>query len=100
MTKKKIKAFSVIVIALLIILAIVAIVTGLLYLLFPLIILIATIIVGWLIKSFIEWLIVNLDYKKIKENTISGTKKVVNKIKIDEGINIVKNSIDELRGKK
>lgn len=74
--------------------------TGLLIFVFPLLILLGTIIVGWGIKSGIEWLVKNIDYKKIAEKTKEHSKKVAEKIKIEEGKKMIIDSIDELRNKK
>jgi ABC-type transport system involved in cytochrome bd biosynthesis fused ATPase/permease subunit len=100
MTKKKLKAIMVLTIAAIILLA-ALVSTGLIIVLaFPLLILLATILVGWGIKTGVEWLIKNIDYKKVAEKTKERSRIFAEKIKIDEGKKIIKDSIDELRNKK
>ena len=100
MTKKKIKAVMVLAIAMIIALLILSVFTGLIIFAFPLLILLGTILVGWGIKSGVEWLIKNIDYKKFAEKTKEHAKKVADKIKIEEGKKIIQESINELRKKK
>lgn len=100
MTKKKIKAIVVLTIAAIILLA-VLVTTGLIFVLaLPLLILLGTILLGWALKSGVEWLIKNIDYKKVAEKTKEHSKKVAKKMKIEEGKKIIIDSIDELRNKK
>ena len=87
-------------IAAIIALLIISVLTGLVIFAFPLLLLLGTILVGWGIKAGVEWLIKNIDYKKVAEKTKEHTKVVADKMKIEEGKKIIKDSIDELRNKK
>ena len=100
MTKEKLKAIMVLTIAAIIALLIVSVLTGLVIFSFPLLLLLGTIIVGWGIKAGIEWLIKNIDYKKLAEKTKEHSKTVAEKMKIEEGKKILKESIEELKGRK
>jgi len=95
MTKKKLKAIIVLITSVIITLLIIAALIAVAIFAFPLIILLGTILVGWGIKTSFEWLIKNINYKKLAEKTGKHTKKVAEKI--EEGTKIIKNSIDELK---
>ena len=81
-------------------LIIITLVTGLVFISMPLFILLGTILVGWGIKTGVEWLIVNINYKEVAAKTVEQAKKFAEKIKIEEGTKIIKESIEELKGKK
>lgn len=75
--------------------------TGLIIILaFPLLIILGTVLVGWGIKAGIEWLIKNINYKEVVNKTVEHSRIFAEKIKIDEGKKIIKDSIEELRKKK
>ena len=96
LSKKKQKALIVVVVTGLI-LIIAVIVTGFLaYLAFPLILALVCILLGMVFKWVIEWGWKNVHRLKVKE----GAKVVKKKLKIDEGVGLVKESIDTLRNKK
>lgn len=100
MTKEKLKAVMVLTIAAIISLA-VLVSTGLIIILaFPLLIILGTVLVGWGIKAGIEWLIKNINYKEVVNKTVEHSRIFAEKIKIDEGKKIIKDSIEELRKKK
>ena len=99
MTKEKLKAVMVLTIAAVILLA-VLVFTGLIIVLaFPILILLGTLLVGWGIKVGIEWLMKNINYKQVANKTVEHGRIFAEKIKIDEGKKIIKDSIDELRKK-
>ena len=87
-------------IAAIIALLILCVFTGLIIFAFPLLILLATILIGWGIKSGVEWLIKNVQWKNIANKTVEHSNVFAGKIKIHEGKKIIKDSIDELRNKK
>jgi ABC-type transport system involved in cytochrome bd biosynthesis fused ATPase/permease subunit len=100
MTKKKLKAITVLTIAAIILLVVLASTGAILIFSFPLLILLGTILVGWALKSAVEWLIKHIDYKKVADKTVEHSKKVAEKIRFKEGKKIIIESIDELRNKK
>lgn len=96
MTKEKLKAIMVLTIAAIILLIIVSAFTGLIIFTFPLFMIPLILLVFWVV----EWLIKNIDYKKLAAKTKEHSKKVADKIKIEKGKKIIIDSIDELRKKK
>jgi hypothetical protein len=100
MTKEKLKAIMVLTVTAITLLIIASVFTGLVIFAFPLLIILGTILVGWGIKFAVEWVIKNIDYKKVAEKTKEHSKKVADKMKIEEGKKIIIDSIDELRKKK
>ncbi len=93
--KKKQKALLVVSVAGLILIAVVIATGYLAVLTFPLLIALICIIVGMIFKWVIEWLIKNIHRFKVKEKA----EVVKKKLKIDEGIGLVKDSINTLRNK-
>lgn len=72
------------------------VITGtVIYLFFPLLIGLLLLLLGMCLKWIIEWCIKNVHLFGIKEKA----KKVKNKLNIDEGINLIKDSINTIRNK-
>jgi membrane protein YdbS with pleckstrin-like domain len=92
LSKEKQKALMVVTITGLILIAAVSVLGFLAYLAFPLILALVCIIIGMLSKWVIEWVIKNAHRWKIKDKA----EVVKKKLKIDEGVGLVKDSIDTL----
>ncbi len=95
LSKKKQKALLVASVTGLILIALVSVLGFLAYLVFPLLVTLIVIIVGMITKWSVEWLIKNRQRFKIKERA----KIVKKKLRIEEGVDLVKESIDTLRNK-
>ena len=67
----------------------------LVFLFFPLLITLILILVGMLCKWMFEWCVKNIHLFKIKENA----EKIKDKLKVDEGVKIVKHSYKVLKKK-
>ena len=95
LSKQKQKALAVVSVTGLILIAAVSLVGFLAYLAFPLILALVCILIGMVFKWAIEWCIKNAHRINIKDK--AGV--VKKKLKIEEGVGLVKNSIDTLRDK-
>jgi len=100
MTKEKLKAIMVLTIAAIILLAVLVSTGLIIFLALPILIILGTILVGLGIKVGVEWLIKNINYKEVADKTVKQGRIFAEKMKIDEGKKIIKDSIDELRNKK
>lgn len=92
LSKEKQKALLVVTVTGLILIAAVIVSVVLAYLAFPLILALVCIILGMMFKWAIEWVIKNAHRLKVKDKV----KVVKKKLKIDEGVDLVKDSIDTL----
>lgn len=96
LSKKKQRALMVVTVTGLILVVAVSVVGFLAYLAFPLILALVCIILGMMCKWGIEWVVKNAHRLKIKDRTETVKKK----LKIDEGVGLIRDSIETLRNKK
>jgi uncharacterized protein (DUF58 family) len=96
LSKKKQKALLVVTVTGLILIAAVIASVVLAYLAFPLILALVCIILGMMFKWAIEWVVKNSHRLKVKDKAEAVKKK----LKINEGVELVKDSIETLRDKK
>lgn len=92
LSKKKQKALLVVTVTGLILIAALIASVVLAYLAFPLILALICIILGMMFKWVIEWVVKNAHKWKMKDKAEAVKKK----LKIDEGVELVKDSIDTL----
>lgn len=95
MLTKKQEAWIIVVVSGLLLLALAVFTGTIIYLFYPLLIGLILLLLGMCLKWIIEWCIKNVHLFGIKEKA----KKVKNKLKIDEGINLIKDSINTIRNK-
>ncbi len=96
LSKKKQKALFVVVVTGLILIAAVVVTGFLAYLAFPLILALVCILLGMVFKWAIEW-----GWKNAHKLRVGEKAKIVkDKLNIDRGVDLVKESIDTLRNKK
>ncbi len=92
LSKEKQKALMVVTVTGLILIAVVCVVGFLAYLAFPLILALVCILLGMIFKWTIEWVAKNAHKWKMRDKA----EVVKKKLKIDEGVGLVKDSIDTL----
>jgi len=95
LSKQKQKALMVVTVTGLILIAACLAVGFLAYLAFPLILALVCILIGMVFKWAIEWCIKNAHRLKVRDKADILKKK----LRIDEGVGLVKESIDTLRNK-
>jgi len=95
LSKQKQKALLVVTVTGLILIAACLAVGFLAYLAFPLILALVCILLGMVFKWAIEWVIKNAHRLKVKDRAMAVRKK----LKIDEGVGLVKDSIETLKNK-
>lgn len=93
---KKQRAWIVLIVAGIALLSLATISGAILYLFYPILIGLIFLLVGLLLKAGVEWCIKNRKIFGIKEKSLWLKKKM----RIDKGIDVVKESIDTVRGKK